>query len=219
MAGNPVADHVRRARARHLITRLRDMWGEEMPPTPDPVFSILLDAVALDDEGGREGDLIVQGDGFSYETFAHLVRLLPPGVADQLLPPDLLHRLKTTLSGKYTLPDDVRVSMPLFAPSVGAWELDLRSGLVSWDARCAALLDVEQTGAPLAQQLSEATHPDDRDRVETCLTTAFTTGEDYEARFRTRVADGSWAWRVSNGRVVRLPDGGARIVGLLAADT
>ncbi|WP_380260632.1 PAS domain-containing protein [Kineococcus sp. GCM10028916] len=204
-------------RARHLVKLLQDMWGEEMPATPDPPFTILLDAVALDDEAGRGRRLVVQGDGLSYELLAQVVNLLPATTRKQL-PRPLQQHLELYLPPTASLPS-VPPALPqlsLLTPAVGTWELDSRTGHISWDARCADLLDVRDSGAPLARQLSEVIHSDDREHVEQALATALATGGDYDAHFRTRLSDGTWAWRHGSGRVVQPPDGEARILGLMA---
>ncbi|WP_432548648.1 PAS domain-containing protein [Kineococcus sp. SYSU DK004] len=198
-------------RARVVVDLLRDLWGDELPRTVDPALTLIEDALALDDESGREDRVVVQGDGLTHEALAALLRLVPVTAARRLLPPDLLGRLGA--------PDgeEPRASAPLMDPAVGAWELDPGTGRVSWDARCAQLLGAEGSGAPLSHQLEAEVHPEDRDAVRDALAEALTSGGEYRARFRARQADGSWAWRSSSGRVVRLPDGGSRLLGLIAA--
>ena len=199
---------------------LQDMWGEEMPATPDPAFTILLDAVALDDEAGRGRWLVVQGDGLSYELLAQVTNLLPATTRRQL-PQPLRQHLELYLPPASSSPSEPSAlpqlsQPPLLNPAVGTWELDSRTGHIAWDVRCADLLDVRDSGAPLARQLSEVIHSDDREHVEHALATALATGGDYDAHFRTRLSDGTWAWRHGSGRVVQPPDSGARILGLMA---
>ncbi|WP_432563743.1 PAS domain-containing protein [Kineococcus sp. SYSU DK003] len=107
----------------------------------------------------------------------------------------------------------------LLDPDTGAWELQYRSRMLSWDAQCAALLDVHPVaGATLQDQLEHHVHPDDRDRIAEALTQACSTGQRYEQRYRTRMSDGSYAWRLSSGRVIASDtEGGPRIVGVIAA--
>ncbi|MBB2903202.1 PAS domain-containing protein [Kineococcus radiotolerans] len=107
----------------------------------------------------------------------------------------------------------------LLHPGAGAWELDHRSRRLSWDEQCAALLDVHPTdGAALEDQLAHHVHPEDRERIADALSRAFDTRQRYEARYRTRMSDGSYAWRLSSGRVIDSgSEGGPRIVGVIAA--
>ncbi|WP_157873699.1 PAS domain-containing protein [Kineococcus radiotolerans] len=107
----------------------------------------------------------------------------------------------------------------LLHPGAGAWELDHRSRRLSWDEQCAALLDVHPTdGATLEDQLAHHVHPEDRERIADALSRAFDTRQRYEARYRTRMSDGSYAWRLSSGRVIDSSAGsGPRIVGIIAA--
>ena len=60
-------EHQLRMRAENVRAVLRDMWGDELPASKDPVLDILIDAVAIDDEFGRQHHLVVQGDGLSQE--------------------------------------------------------------------------------------------------------------------------------------------------------
>ncbi|WP_369070261.1 PAS domain-containing protein [Kineococcus terrestris] len=203
--------HGRSARAREVADLLRGIWGDDLPRTADPALTLLEDAVAVDDEGGRARRVVVQGDHLSHETLTALLRLVPAATARQLVPPELLGRLDAPDG------DELRVSAPLLDPAVGAWELDPATGRVSWDARCAQLLGSSTSGAPLSHQLEVEVHPEDRDGVREALARALASGGEYRARFRALQADGSWAWRTSTGRVVRLPDGGPRLLGLIAA--
>ncbi|WP_432570806.1 PAS domain-containing protein [Kineococcus sp. SYSU DK005] len=231
----------RQARARQVRDAVRQMWGEEMPPTEEPDLSVFDDAVSIDDERGRGRGLVVQGDGLSHQVLADLLsahpdarRFLPQELIAQLSP--LLQRPRTQSPGARSSGAQSPSNSPgepvdrsaddalsgvgvLLDPQVGAWELNYRSGTLSWDEQCAALLDLHtRAGDRLEAQLSSWVHPEDRERVAQALARAVDSGQRYEARFRVRMGDGSYAWRLSSGRVIDLTsDSGPRIIGVIAA--
>nr|WP_246315342.1 PAS domain-containing protein [Kineococcus aurantiacus] len=206
-----------------------------MPPTADPTLSIFLDALLVDDERGRDLGLLVQGDGLTREVLLELLRragrsswwLLSPPLAALLAeraePADRPGPGDRALPGGRGLPgsrpEPLRTGEGLLDPRAGAWELDHRSRTVSWDPQCAALLDVHPAaGATLEDQLQHHVHPDDRDRVAEALDHACRTGQRYEQRYRTRMGDGGYAWRLSSGRLIVPASGsGPRVVGVIAA--
>lgn len=81
-------------RARQTITALRDVWGTELPPGPDPTLTVMTDAVAFDDDHGRNLALVVQGDQLPLTAVLALVVGVGT-VADRLavLPPALHARV------------------------------------------------------------------------------------------------------------------------------
>lgn len=84
---------------------LEQMWGNEMPPAQDPVQAVMIDAVASDDEQGRDDGLVVQGDGLSLDVLQQLLRAA--GSAQErllLLPPNLTQRLVGRIMNTSTLP-------------------------------------------------------------------------------------------------------------------
>ncbi|MEZ0491025.1 PAS domain-containing protein [Kineococcus sp. TBRC 1896] len=60
----------RSLRARRVLAVLRDLWGDEPPPGPDPELAWLVDALAVDDAHGREDGLVVHGDGVALSSLA-----------------------------------------------------------------------------------------------------------------------------------------------------
>lgn len=50
-------------------------------------------------------------------------------------------------------------------------------------------------------------HPDDRERVRTCVRDAIEAGEQYQSRYRIRTADGTIRWVWEQGTIVDNPDG------------
>lgn len=86
-----------RLRAAHVRAELVALWGDDLPPTNDPVLSILSDAVAVDDQFGVDGDLVVQGDRLTVAVLA--AALAAPDVATRLaaLPAALRGRVDRAL--------------------------------------------------------------------------------------------------------------------------
>ncbi len=80
-----------RTRAERVRTELLSLWGDALPPTADPVLSVLSDAVAVDDLHGIDAGLVVQGDRLDLSTLAALVGDDTARVA--LLPEALRRRL------------------------------------------------------------------------------------------------------------------------------
>lgn len=87
-------------RAARVVDLLKQMWGDELPPTADPVQSVMTDAVDADDEQGRAGGFVVQGDALTLDVLQQLLHI--GGSAQDrllLLPPDLAQRLVGRIVG------------------------------------------------------------------------------------------------------------------------
>jgi serine phosphatase RsbU (regulator of sigma subunit)/PAS domain-containing protein len=109
-----------------------------------------------------------------------------------------------------------RMEVALEASMVGVWELDLDTGRMSWDERCAALFAREyEPDAEPSGDVLEHVHPDDRAAVEAAMAAAVAERGQYAAEMRILHTDGSARWVVSRGRV--LTDAGGRAVRLLGA--
>jgi PAS domain S-box-containing protein len=97
-----------------------------------------------------------------------------------------------------------RLDVALEASSVGIWERDLRTGVVHWDERCAAIFGydgaVELTAG--TDLLMQHIHPDDHETVREPLRQALATGSEYAVEARVLRRDGAVRWTVSRGRVV-----------------
>jgi PAS domain S-box-containing protein len=109
-----------------------------------------------------------------------------------------------------------RLDVALEAAEVGIWERDLRTGVVSWDQRNAAVFGLE---GPLQQlgddeeQLRQI-HPEDHAAVREAMRSAVTGSGQFTVEMRILRADGAVRWAVSRGRVVRDPRGRAvRVIG------
>ncbi|NAZ83476.1 hypothetical protein GTR02_16795 [Kineococcus sp. R8] len=212
-------EHRLRRRAERVRTTLEALWGDDLPDTPDPVTTVLVDAVAVDDQLGVDDGLVVQGDGL---TDAHLARVLAEvrsAATLEQLPP----RLRARLAGLLPPPApvvDLRSTGGDALPgeSSGVWEYDLATGTLCWDARAAAVWGLAggAGAAPLAEWLRRSVHADDRSALRGVLDAAVATGQPCGARFR--VLPPGRAAVLARGRVLTVPGAGVRVLGFTAPD-
>jgi PAS domain S-box-containing protein len=91
--------------------------------------------------------------------------------------------------------------------AVGAWDWDLKSGLIYADGRFAGLYGVDSAqavaGAPLATFL-KGIHPDDLANVEHAIQHAIATGALLDAEYRTIDTQGQIHWVLARGRCYRV---------------
>jgi PAS domain S-box-containing protein len=100
--------------------------------------------------------------------------------------------------------DAERLAVALQGAELGLWDLDLRTGVSTVNARWCEMLGI----APFAHDEAGACwrallHPDDRDRV-VAAQDAHVRGETaaFEQVYRMRHADGRWLWILDRGRVI-----------------
>ncbi|NIZ89826.1 hypothetical protein [Kineococcus rubinsiae] len=212
-------EHLLRVRAEGVRAALEALWGDQLPDSPDPVTTVLVDAVAVDDQLGLDDGLVVQGDGLSCAALARIVADVRSPAVLHRLPPELRARIARLLPSATRLVD-LRTSGDEALPSdaSGAWEYDLSTGTVSWDARAAVVWGLGQRPgtAPWPEWLQRSVHEEDRASVDTAVRVSATTGLPCEARFR--VPPPRRAAVVSRGRVLTVPGGGVRILGFSAPD-
>lgn len=60
----------RSRRAERVLAVLRDLWGDEPPPGPDPELAWIVDALAIDDAHGREAGLVVHSDAIALSSLS-----------------------------------------------------------------------------------------------------------------------------------------------------
>ena len=98
---------------------------------------------------------------------------------------------------------------------LGAWQLDLKTGVLSGSDQCKANVGLPRDEEFSLQNAVEAIHPDDRDRVQEATARAIANRTDYEADYRAIWPDGSIHWIVARGRAMYAPDGvPLRLVGV-----
>jgi PAS domain S-box-containing protein len=92
------------------------------------------------------------------------------------------------------------LEVSLSTAKMSAWRLDVATGAVYTAARSADLGRMTVTPTTL-DALYDVMHPSDRERVQAELARATTARGTFEIAYRTRMIDGSWAWKHSFGRV------------------
>ena len=98
----------------------------------------------------------------------------------------------------------------LVAGHMAAWEIDLATSALTWDAKHAALFGMTGGTAPeVLDQFYALVHPDDRERVQAGLEATTALGV-FEEEFRIRRPDGSLRW--INGQATVLTDSEGRPV-------
>jgi PAS domain S-box-containing protein len=111
-----------------------------------------------------------------------------------------------------------RMDQILWSANLGTWELNVQSGEVVFNERCAAMLGrtLAEIGGSTLKHWVAFEHPSDFDQaslaLERCIQGASPT---YEREGRMRHKDGGWIWVLDRGRVVqRASDGEAvRLMG------
>jgi len=213
------SEHRLRRRAEQVRSALEALWGDELPDSPDPVTTVLVDAVAVDDQQGRDDGLVVQGDGLTYAELARVLADVRPPAALHRLPPGLRAHLVRLLPAGHRVVD-LRASGAEALPSEasGAWEYDVSTDTVSWDARAAVVWGLGQRpgAASWSEWLERSVHADDRTSVTVSVRVAAATGLPCESRFR--VVPPRRAAVVSRGRVLAVPGGSVRVLGFTAPD-
>jgi PAS domain S-box-containing protein len=103
----------------------------------------------------------------------------------------------------------------LVAGHMAAWEIDLATGTLTWDAKHATLFGRTAATVPtVVDQFYALVHPEDRDRVQAGMA-ATTAIRPFEEEFRIRRPDGSFRWINGQGTVLSDADGRPlRIVGV-----
>jgi PAS domain S-box-containing protein len=96
-----------------------------------------------------------------------------------------------------------RLEIALEAGRMGAWELDVASGTVSWTSSLAIVygLDPNQTNGPIST-LEKFVHPEDLESVRTTVRGAIANIEPFRFEFRIIRPDGSTRWLEARGRVM-----------------
>jgi PAS domain S-box-containing protein len=108
-----------------------------------------------------------------------------------------------------------RLRLALDAGGMGAWDWDIATNALTWDATQLALWGVPGPVEGFTIERSLAlVHPDDRSLVEQAMERALQTG-DLQVEFRIRRPDGQLRWLAGKGGLVRDEDGHpARLIGV-----
>ncbi len=118
-------------------------------------------------------------------------------------------------AGELLRSNEERLRLAMAAGSMGAWDMDLSTGELNWDAKQYELFD-RPKDRPLThvEHFYESIHPDDVPRVREAAVQAERTGS-FSHEFRVIAQDGSIRWLSGHGTSVRNDKGQAvRMVGI-----
>jgi hypothetical protein len=73
---------------------LGDVWGDELPPSPDPWLTLTQDALAADDQEGRAHGFLVYADAVHLDV---LIEVVSQALRSHPCPMSTLARLPTAL--------------------------------------------------------------------------------------------------------------------------
>jgi signal transduction histidine kinase len=108
--------------------------------------------------------------------------------------------------------NEERLRMAMQVAQIAAWDWQLSNGRVTWSVDPEQLFGFPAGSFGPQLRISSAVHPDDKDRLEHAVATAWETGT-YEADYRAVKPDGSVVWITERGQVVTDVDG-YRMVGV-----
>lgn len=87
-----------------------------------------------------------------------------------------------------------RLQTALKAGRLGAWELDIASGVLTTSPTCKAVFGRRPEEPFTNEDLLRSVHPDDRQRMLAAVSATVETGADYSIEYRTVWRDGSIHW-------------------------
>ena len=108
-----------------------------------------------------------------------------------------------------------RLRLAMAGASMGAWEIDLQTGAVVWDARQQELFGTAHHRIPKnIEEFYALVHPEDRDRIKQAAANTERTGQ-FSDEFRIMRHDGTVRWIAGLGMTVSDPTGRPiRMVGI-----
>jgi len=109
---------------------------------------------------------------------------------------------------------EARMRLAMEAAEYGGWEWDRRSGEIILSDKTRELLGVGRDEPISFEQFQLHIHPDDRERRERAIAAAWIGGV-HANEYRVVRPDGEVRWLSSRGRVIRGPDGGERMFGVV----
>ncbi len=96
---------------------------------------------------------------------------------------------------------DKRLNLAADSAAVGLWEWDLNKDEIWVSPTRRAQLGLPPSGRIAFEDIVSRWHVDDRDQIRNAVKDAIENGKDYEAEFRTVLADGNVRWVAARGRV------------------
>ncbi|MBB3590479.1 PAS domain S-box-containing protein [Rhizobium sp. BK529] len=110
-----------------------------------------------------------------------------------------------------------RLQTALEAGRLGAWELDLATGMLTTSATCRTIFGRRPEEPFTYEDLQRSVHSDDRIRVQAAMDATVETGADYSVEYRTVWRDGSVHWAEMRAQLHRDRSGkGIKLVGVSA---
>ena len=109
-----------------------------------------------------------------------------------------------------------RLDLALNAGNMGVWELDLVTGLLTWNRNEYELFGLDYENANESEELFYShAHPDDASRVRQELATAIEQNTEFSNEFRIIRADGELRWLAARGKMICDRDGNPKgVIGI-----
>jgi PAS domain S-box-containing protein len=109
---------------------------------------------------------------------------------------------------------ETQYRLALEAADLGTWQIDLETGVITWDEGCCTLHHIPQEGLYTVnlQEAYAAIHPDDRELVQGRIEHACRPDGDghYECEYRANLLDGQVRWFRSVGQTTFVQEGQER---------
>jgi PAS domain S-box-containing protein len=102
-----------------------------------------------------------------------------------------------------------RLRIALDAAQLGAWQLDLATGVLECTVICKANFGLPPEAVLTYDKLVAAIHPDDRDHMRACVEESLRSRGHYRAEYRVLWPDKSLHWVLASGRANYDADGNA----------
>ena len=112
------------------------------------------------------------------------------------------------------LENEERLRLATQAGKVGVWDWDIRQDRIEWTDAIYEMHGLDRGGFNgTVEAFSALIHPDDRSKVREAIERALSSGESYQAEFRTVRPDGEVRWLFTSARVFRDVEGPYRLIG------
>ena len=100
-----------------------------------------------------------------------------------------------------------RLRMAVAAAEMGTWFWNIQQDEMNWSEKFRTLLGLTSDAKSTYQSFLDATHPDDRQRIDQSVKNTIKLGVPYDIEYRAVWPDSSVHWIVSKGRARRSPEG------------
>ncbi|PSK87738.1 PAS domain S-box-containing protein [Limimaricola soesokkakensis] len=108
------------------------------------------------------------------------------------------------------------LGMSIEIAAIGTWEFDPETGLIAASARAQAMFQLSENEVPRPfEDYLDRVHPEDRAAVCEGMRDARVEGAEMAQVYRLAAPDGPQRWVSMRGRMVRLADGGRRLIGAI----